>query len=199
MSGYTLLRVIPKGEHALSLSVQRGDGEVVALTVGKSVCATLGDLTAGDALTEQDYLRLSAEHEKREAYRAAMRVLELASPSKKALLSKLLHKGFSRDAAAFAVSRMSELGYIRETEQARRLAASLVRRNLWGPRRVYAALCEKGYSGSDAREAVEAAEASGEIDFAEARRALLAREAKKGAPPEKLRATLYRYGYTGED
>ena len=199
MSVYTLIRVIPKGEQALSLSVVPTEGEEITLTVGRSVYETIGAPTVGDRLLDEDYRRLFAEHEKREAYRAAMRILEVSSPSRRALFLKLARKGVSRDAAEFAVTRMSELGYIREGEQARALAAALVRRNLWGPRRVYAALCEKGYSGSDARKAIDEACEAGEIDFAAARRALLARESKKGAPPEKLRAALYRYGYTGED
>ncbi len=195
MSVYTLTRITPKGEQALSLSVVPTEGEEITLTVGLSVYEAIGAPSVGDRLSEKDYLHLSAEYEKRQAYRAAVRILEVCSPSRKALFRKLVQKGISRDAAEFAVSRMSALGYIRETEQARSLAASLVRRNLWGPRRVYAALCEKGYSGSDAREAIDAACDAGEIDFTEARRALLARESKKGASPEKLRATLYRYGY----
>ncbi len=199
MTEYRLLSVKPRGEHALSLSVAGEDGEAIDLTVGRSLWETLGAPSVGEALGETAYLRLTAEHERRLAYRSAVRILEISSPSRRGLFQKLLQKGFSKNAAAFAVSRMSELGYIRESEQARALAAALVRRNLWGPGRVLAALCAKGYSREDARQAIASACEEGEIDFALSRRALLSRLSKKGTPPEKLRAALYRYGYGAED
>ena len=195
MTEHVLREIRPKGEQALSLSVLLRDSETVTLTVGRSVYDAVGAPAVGESLSTEQYGVLLREHGRREAYRAAIRILECGSPSGKALYLKLLRKGVSRENADFAVSRMKELGYIREGEQARALAASMVRRNLWGPRRVYAALCEKGYSGKDASEAIAAACDAGEIDFAEARRALLQRETGKGAPPEKLRAVLYRYGY----
>lgn len=199
MNSFRILSLRAKGEHALSLSVSLDGDESISFVVGNSVWESIGSPRSGDLISDGDLETLKLESNRREAYRAAMRILEVSSPSKRALYLKLTRKGFSRESAEFAVSRMHELGYIRENEQARSLAASMVRRNLWGPRRVYAALCEKGYSGKDASEAIDAACEAGEIDFAASRRALLAREAKKGAPPEKLRALLYRYGYTNED
>ena len=199
MNSFRILSLRAKGEHALSLSVSLDGDESISFVVGNSVWESIGSPRSGDLISNGDLETLKLESKRREAYRAAMRILEVSSPSKRALYLKLTRKGFSRESAEFAVSRMAELGYIRENEQARSLAASMVRRNLWGPRRVYAALCEKGYSGKDASEAIDAACEAGEIDFAASRRALLAREAKKGAPPEKLRALLYRYGYTNEE
>ena len=199
MSDYRLLSLAPRGEHALSLSLADGDGEAFELTVGESVWQALGAPTVGDVLDEGACHRLREAHEGRLAYQAAVRILEYSSLSRRGLYQKLVRKGFSRRSAELAVLRMSELGYIREDEQARALAASLVRRNLWGPRRVLTALCAKGYSREDAEGAIASACEAGEINFASSKCALLAREAKKGAPPEKLRATLYRYGYGSED
>ena len=195
MNSYRILSLRAKGEHALSLSVLLDGDERLSLVVGNSVWESVGAPSAGDLISCEALECLKCESEKREAYRAAMRILEIGSVSKRGLLLKLLRKGFSRESAEFAALRMHELGYIREGEQARFLAASMVRRNLWGPRRVLAALIEKGYSQSDAREAIDSAQASGEIDFAAARRALLLRLRKSGASEEKMRAALYRYGY----
>ena len=199
MNSYRILSLRAKGEHALSLSVLLDGDERISFVVGNSVWESIGSPKSGDLISDEDLETLKHESERREAYRSAMRILEIGSVSKKGLVIKLLHKGVSRESAEFAVSRMLALGYIKEGEQARSIASSLVRRNLWGPRRVYAALREKGYSEHDAREAIEGAEGAGEIDFAAARRALIARLSKKGASPEKLRATLYRYGYGSEE
>lgn len=199
MNGYRLLSLAPRGEQALSLSVAGEDGRISELTVGKSVWEALGAPTEGDVLDEGAYDRLREAHEGRLAYQAAVRILAYSSLSRRGLYQKLVQKGFSRPSAELAVLRMSELGYIREGEQARMLAASLSRRNLWGPRRILAALCAKGYSREDADGAISLACEAGEIDFASTRRALIEREVKKGAPPEKLRTTLYRYGYGSED
>ena len=195
MNSYRILSLRAKGEHALSLSVLLDGDERLSLVVGNSVWESIGSPKSGDLISDEDLETLKHESERREAYRSAMRILEIGSVSKKGLVIKLLHKGFSRESAEFAVSRMLALGYIKEGEQARSLAAAMVRRNLWGPRRVLMALAEKGYSSGDAHEAIEQALAAGEIDFSASRRALLLRLKKSGVSEEKMRATLYRYGY----
>ena len=198
MESGVLLSVAPLGERAVTVAVAL-DGETVTYTVGRSVWERLGELSVGDALSPDAIASLARASAAREAYGLALHILENGDVNGRSLLLKLSRKGVSREAAAFAVKRMRELGYINEREQAERYAAAMSRRSLWGGRRIVSELIARGYTADDAEAGLEAAIASGEIDLTETRRALVARLTRRGMQGDRLKAALYRYGYGQED
>ncbi|MBO4283317.1 MAG: RecX family transcriptional regulator [Clostridia bacterium] len=187
------------GKDAFALSLALDGGETVALTVPPSLYERIGAPEVGARLSDAALSELVHESEYLSACRHALRILEYGDNNAKTLRDKLVRKGISREVAGEAVEKMVSLGYIREGEQARRLAVGYARRNLWGPRKIVSALTAKGYSREDAETAVRDAEALGEIDFREVRKNLVKRCQSRGLAPEKIRAALWRYGFGSEE
>ena len=187
------------GKDALTLSVALDGGETVALTVPPSLYERIGAPEVGARLSETALSELCRQSEYLSACRHALRILEYGDNNARTLRDKLVRKGISREVALEAVDKMVSLGYIREGEQARRLAVGYARRNLWGPRKIVSALTAKGYSREDAESAVRDAETSGEIDFREVRKTLVKRCQSRGLAPDKTRAALWRYGFGSEE
>ena len=164
-------------------------------TVPADEYARLGSPVAGDTLDE-DTLAAHAEAEGRmKATEKAVSLLSYGDNSCRALCRKLRAKGYDRETAEAAVARMLQKGYIREEEQARRLAIVCATRKLWGRRRIVAHLAEKGYDLSLAHRVIDEAVEEGEIDFAETAAELLSRKLDEDAPALERRKLLYRYGY----
>ena len=185
-------------EKAVALTVLSG-GDSLDLTISASLWERIGAPSVGDELGDTTLSELIHASEYRLACRAALKILENGDNNARTLRDKLRRKGVSREIAEEAVGKMVELGYIREGEQARRLAAGYARRNLWGPRKIVSALLAKGYSRTDADDAVREIRDSGEVDFISIRATLIARCRARGMEPEKIRSMLYRYGFGSED
>lgn len=184
---------------ALLLTVALDAGGETVLSVPPSLYERIGSPCAGDTLSAAATSELAHESEYLAACRHALRILEYGDNNARTLRDKLARKGISREVACEAVERMVSLGYIREGEQARRLAVGYARRNLWGERKIVSALTAKGYSRADAETAVRDAVDGGEIDFAEVKRSLIKRCEARGMEDGKIRATLWRYGFGQED
>lgn len=187
------------GKDATSLTVALDGGGEVTLSVPLSLYERLGAPGVGDTLSDAAVSELTYASEYRLACRHALRILEYGDNNARTLRDKLVRKGISREIAADAVKRMTELGYIRESEQARRLAVGYARRNLWGEKKIVSALIAKGYSRVDADAAVRGAADDGEIDFSEVKKTLIKRCRARGMEDDKIRATLWRYGFGSED
>lgn len=187
------------GKDAVSLTVALDGGGEVNLSVPASLYERLGAPGVGTSLSDTVLPELLHASEYRLACRHAIRILEYGDNNARTLRDKLIRKGVSREIAAEAVERMVSLGYIREGEQARRLAVGYARRNLWGEKKIVSALIAKGYSRPDADAAVRDAVDEGEIDFGEIKKTLIKRCRSRGLPDEKIRATLWRYGFGGEE
>ncbi len=187
------------GKDAVSLTVALDGGGEVNLSVPASLYERLGAPGVGTSLSDTVLPELLHASEYRLACRHAIRILEYGDNNARTLRDKLIRKGVSREIAAEAVERMVSLGYIREGEQARRLAVGYARRNLWGEKKIVSALIAKGYSRPDADAAVRDAVDGGEIDFGEIKKTLIKRCRSRGLPDEKIRATLWRYGFGGEE
>jgi len=97
-------------------------------------------------LDEIEYLA-----EKTAAIKRGLYILSFADNTKKSLVRKLIMKGFSKEIAADAADHLEKTGYINETEAAKTLSHDMAQKKLYGPRRISAALYEKGFS----RNAVE--------------------------------------------
>ena len=187
------------GKDALVLSVALDGGGELTLTVPATLYERIGSPEAGTPLSDTALSELAREAEYRSACRHALRILEAGDNNARTLRDKLARKGISREIAGEAVERMVALGYIREGEQARRLAVGYAHRNLWGKRRIVSTLLSRGYTREDAEAAVHDAEESGEVDFREVRADLIKRCRSRGLEPEKIRATLWRYGFGPEE
>lgn len=197
MESKTLVSVVPASESALTVTLA-SDGVSTSYTVGRALWQALGEPSVGSLISLGTAQKIARHSERREAYCLALRFLESGDLNGKGLAMRLSRKGVSQDAAAFAVKRMRELGYINERKQAERYAAVMSRRSLWGERRIVRELVARGYTPEDAACGVAAAVAAGEIDLAKTRAALTARLVRRGYAGERLLSALYRYGY-GQD
>lgn len=175
----------------LTLLGEEGKRETYPLT--RSDYEKLGSPAEGEELDDEREKILEALHEEHRAVSAALRILSFGDNNRRSLQKKLLLRGFSAGAAEAAVERMTARGYIRETEQAERMAARLAGEKYYGPRRVLAELCAHGFERETAEAALSALRARGDVDFARSRELLL----QKKAPPDAAhaKALLYRYGY----
>ena len=185
------------GKDATSLTVALDGGGEVILSVPSSLYVRIGSPGVGDPLSDTAVTELAHASEYRLACRHALRILDYGDNNARTLRDKLTRKGISREIAAEAVEKMVALGYVREAEQAKRLAVGYARRNLWGKRKIVSALTAKGYSREDAEAA--ASEAEDEVDFNEVKKVLIKRCRARGMEDDKIRATLWRYGFGGED
>ena len=136
-----------------------------------------------------------------EIYRATKKALSLLSfsrCSKKALVRKLVLKGFSKERAAYAVEELTRQGYIDENSDAWREAERAVEK-LWGEGRIRNHLYQKGYSEEAVNSALYALEDEG-IDFSDVCAERLRRTVDfvPDDPKErqKLIASLIRYGFS---
>ena len=144
------------------------------------------------------YEALEREAGVNSAFKRAMAILGYGGCSKRALVTKLLQKGFAREYASEAVERAVALGYVDDAENARREAQRCVVK-LWGESRIRASLIQKGYSSGAVEQALCALEDEG-VDFLGNCRELISRKypviPKERAEKQKLIAALMRYGYT---
>jgi len=146
-------------------------------------------------LDEIEYLA-----EKTAAIKRGLYILSFADNTKKSLVRKLIMKGFSKEIAADAADHLEKTGYINETEAAKTLSHDMAQKKLYGPRRISAALYEKGFS----RNAVESTMKELDEDFhiicgkrieAMGGKEIFADKAKK----QKAVASLMRYGFSYDD
>ena len=171
-----------------------------------------GDTRRSFSLSQEDYTRLGspgvdeeiddelisslAEAEGRlRATEKAASLLSYGDNSPRALCRKLRSRGYDRESAEAAVAIMIGKGYIREEEQAARLAVTSATKKLWGKRKIISYLVGRGYDTALARRVIEQAEAEGDIDFAAIRRELIDKKLADDASYEEKRRLLYRYGH----
>ena len=125
-------------------------------------------------------------------------LLGYGSCSKKSLRSKLLSKGFGKDAASAAVSELVSMGLLNEKKDASHEAQKCADK-LWGKQRIASALYEKGYSAEAVEYALVTLQDSN-VSFVQNCRRLI--EKRYGSLPsdkaqrQKAVAALMRYGYS---
>ena len=184
---------------AVSLEIREGEqiqrerfvvsAEVYAsLGISKGVCdRELYDLLEGEA-------RICA------AYKRGLYILGYGSCSMRAMVSKLVAKGFDKTDASVAVERLESRGLLVEESNARREAERCAAK-LWGETRIASHLRSKGYSGESVKDALFALEDNG-VDFEANCLKLVESKCHGGALPserselQKLIASVMRYGYS---
>ena len=176
----------------LVLFVDKGDGTEL-FCVSENQYERIGSPLIGDEITDGQYGLLSSLKEEWLAVKRALNILSYGDNSRSSLFAKLRKAGFSSDVSKRTVEQMVVLGYIDEKRQLRRLISYEVNKSLSGPRKFTSKLYSKGYSAASIREVTEELIRSGEIDFAEARRALV--EKYSPTTEEEEKALYYKRGF----
>ncbi len=155
------------------------------------------NLSKGEC-TRETYEILCAEAKIYSAYKRGLYILGFGACSRKALITKLVTKGFGRESATLAVERIAEKGFIDDTASAIREAEICVSK-LWGEMRIRASLLQKGYEKQQIDAALFALEDAG-VDFGENCKELIKRRyttlPTDRAQAQKLIAAITRYGYS---
>ena len=172
------------------------DGEGRTLTVSADDFVALGILRGG--MDADTLAAVTAAAGKYMALRAAYRMLAAGQCSRRRLYEKLRARHTSDADARFAVDTAYEKGYIDEDWQLRSYIRTLTAKNLYGPRKLYAALAAKGYGGADIRRAMD--ECFGEDAVRAAKRAFLEKKFGKTVPDTRdeaqaMRNALYKQGF----
>ncbi len=155
------------------------------------------DLSRGECSTEL-YETVVYESEIWQAVRRGVCFLGYGAYSEKALCSKLVMKGFSKEIAEEAVHHLVGMGLIRPKDDALCEARKSAEK-LWGKKRIVAGLYEKGYSSDTVLYAVNALEDEG-IDYVKSCRELIRKRysdiSDDSSARRKAYAALQRYGYS---
>lgn len=102
-------------------------------------------LQAGDVLDEESMEHLSATAQFCQAIARAEGLLASTDYSRTRLIYRLMRYGFDRSVCERAADYMIEKGYIREMEQAPRIARFYCKNKHWGKKRIAAELMGRGY------------------------------------------------------
>ena len=150
--------------------------------------------------SEEQYDALSHESTVWSCVKRGVSLLGYGICSEKALRTKLVSKGFSKDIAEEAVGRIVGMGLMCANDDAVREAEKMIKK-LWGKRRIVAGLYEKGYS-KEAVTYVMSVLDDMDIDFCVNCRVLI--EKKYGTELDvdsrkKAFAYLTRYGYSSSE
>lgn len=158
---------------------------------------TVGDEVDGEQLEELAYLA-----QEKKAREKAVDLLSYKPYTAKELRFRLLQKFDNEQAVESAVARMRELGYINDTEYARRYAEKLSSQKGFGVRRIRQELMRKGIDSACADEAI------GELVLDEDQvlasiREVIAKKYPQADEDEKVRrrayAALARRGFSFQD
>ncbi len=171
------------------------EGESARYTVNYATYEDIGSPRVGDSV---DSVQLSAIKHNDEYIRAKKKALSLlayADNNKKNLSTKLLRQGFGRECVMLVIEEMESLGYIDERRQLERIIISEANLKLRGPRKIIPTLVSKGYSSADVSAVMHALVDSGEIDFSDNARQLIAKKLPDGADSEEKKKLLYKNGF----
>ena len=164
-------------------------------TLSREDDGRLGSPAAGEEIDDELISSLAEAEGKLRATEKAISLLSYGDNSPATLCRKLRSRGYDRESAEAAVATMIARGYIREEEQASRLAVACATKKLWGRRKIVSYLVGRGYSASLACEVIEAAEREGEIDFEAIKKELIEKKLDEEASYEEKRKLLFRYGH----
>lgn len=193
--------IAASGNDDIAVSLEIREGEQIQrerFVVSAEVYASLG-ISKGECDREL-YDLLEGEARICAAYKRGLYILGYGSCSMRAMVSKLVAKGFDKTDASVAVERLESRGLLVEESNARREAERCAAK-LWGETRIASHLRSKGYSGESVKDALFALEDNG-VDFEENCLKLVESKCHGGALPserselQKLIASVMRYGYS---
>lgn len=162
------------------------------LRVSEEAYRAAGAPMTGDTLYEEELRLLTHQRDCKRAYERAVKILGAGDNTARTLQRKLRERGFSEEASAYAVSRLTEEGYLKENEMLLRQLAIFAKR-MWGKGKFLPALLAKGFSREEIEAALLQAEEEGVYRACEVKEALLTRYAPKDEA--ERRALLYKNGF----
>lgn len=145
-----------------------------------------------ETVSEEAYLLLAEKEEWAAAEERAVQILSAGDNSCRALLQKLLARGFLRESAASAVSRLVEAGYLDEEAMLSRQFSIYAKKRI-GMAKILPSLLQKGFSREAILAAAASAEAEGDYSPATIKAALLAENASLS--PEEKKKLLKKHGF----
>ncbi len=184
------------GTVRLTAQIEQEEGAARrAFLLREHTYSALGAPVAGDFLSDEELSALAEAEGEERAREKAVELLSYGDNSQSGLYRKLRQHGYGREASEGAVAYVVARGYLREREQALRLVVREAQGKYYGPRRISAALHQKGYPTPVIQDALREAEAQGDVDFAALRQRLLDEKLPPEADATARRKLLYRYGY----
>lgn len=179
-----------KGRLILGIETDAG---LSAYSVSEAMYLSLGSPPRFFEISERDLQDVIFEDERYRAMKKAVNILAASDKSAYMLMSKLIHAGFSKDAAKEAVDECRRRGYIDEARQLERLVEREANASLRGRFYIKRKLVAKGYSSADIDRAIRELTERGEVDFDANFEALVNKKA--ATSEEERRALMYKYGY----
>lgn len=124
-------------------------------------------------------------------------LLDFGDKSKRALTNKLRTRGYAPEVCEAALSVLEKNGLIDDERLCADRLQALAYGKLYGPRRLKSELMAKGFSSSDAQNALEEAD----IDYEELLQKLVEKLTRRSVPQSEkelasLKNKLVRYGYS---
>lgn len=152
-------------------------------------------LKAGEELDLSAYRQRLKGEENRHALEAAVRMLETRDRSEEEVYKRLADAGFSGPAAAAAVARLMELGYLNDASYARQTVRRLSRK--YGSLRIRQELRQKGVAEGIIEEALMASNPEDHLEaaLALARKAYYRKQDEEEARYRRAYGALARRGY----
>ena len=191
------ISAVASGDISVKLLLRDGQNSAEeSFVISAQAFADIG-VSKGEC-TRELYELLEREGKIYAAYKRGMYILGFGAYSEKALLRKLLSKGFEKEAAQSAVERIRQKGFIDDRQTAVRDAQRCASK-LWGERRIRAYLSQRGYSAELCDGALIALEEQGVcfddicVELIRSRYLPLPEDKKE---KQKLIAALLRYGYS---
>lgn len=176
------------------LRIGASDGEnKYDYSLSESEYSALGSLLSGDLIDEDTHNKIRSFDLLYRARKKALGILSYADNSEQALIRKLRMAGFSSEISRLVGAEMVSRGYVNDSRQLKRFISAEVRINKTGPAKLIPKLMAKGYTRSDITTVLDELVCSGEVNFEEAKKALI--EKLDGESDEIIKKTLYKNGY----
>lgn len=199
----TIEKITPVREgEAVLLKINLTDGINIEQTGGEVASDLFFDMgfpmSAGDGfeISREKYEALEEAMILTSAIKKGAELIGFAQNTKKGLISKLMHRGFSKEISLRAADYLENVGYIDERGQAEQLFSELAERRLYGSSRIKNELYRKGFS----EKAINAAMQS-ELDFdticaERIERTVNVVDLADKAKRQRIIASLMRYGFS---
>jgi regulatory protein len=143
-----------KGAAGEMVRIHRADGSFFVI---HAEVFAFEKIKTGDPVDEAQIRALKERSESIFAREAALRFLSRAAQTRQGLSRKLLSRGFSKSAAAFAVNRMIELGYVDDRAFAENWARFRLSTRKEGWKSLYRGLLRGGVPRAIAEEVLQSA------------------------------------------
>ncbi len=191
----TIVSIKKENGGMLVVTTRDGDGKREHYRISERAYREGCDLPVGAEADDDVTSLLSRENGHCEALRAALRIIGYSDNSESRLRTKLISKGYSREAVAYAVREVIGRGYLDEGRQIEIAVLNLANREFLGKYKIIPRLATKGYRAADISRVYSALVSRGDIDESKNAGELIARRLPNGGDRDEVNALLHKYGY----